>query len=77
MRNQTKTQNRKTLNRKAKALKKVTDSEELYFTYQKFNGSFIAVISNLKDRQTHAYGKTKLIAGKNALDNFRIKYGTF
>lgn len=72
-----KSKNRKTLNRKTKALKKITDSEELIFSYSKFNGVFIALISNLKERQTHAYGRTKLIAGQNALENFRIKYGTF
>ncbi len=76
MQNKTETQSSKTLNRKTKALKSVTQSEELCITYQKFNGVFLAVISNLNDRQTHAYGRTKLIAGRNALDNFRLKYGT-
>jgi hypothetical protein len=69
-------QSTKTLNRKEKALKNVTESEELCITYQKFNGVYLAVISNLNDRQTHAYGRTKLVAGRNALDNFRLKYGT-
>ncbi len=75
MQNQTK-QSSKALKRKAKSLKKVTESEELCVAYQKFNGVYLAVISNLNDRQTHAYGRTKLVAGRNALDNFRLKYGT-
>lgn len=71
-----KSKNRQTLNRKAKQLKKLEESEEIFFAYQKFNGVFFAVATNLKDRQTHAYGRTKLIAGQNALENFRIKYQT-
>lgn len=71
-----KSKNRQTLNRKAKQLKKLEESEEIFFAYQKFNGVFFSVATNLKDRQTHAYGRTKLIAGQNALENFRIKYST-
>lgn len=71
-----KSKNRQTLNRKAKQLKKLEESEEIFFAYQKFNDVFFAVATNLKDRQTHAYGRTKLIAGQNALENFRIKYQT-
>ncbi|WP_407402217.1 hypothetical protein [Chryseobacterium sp.] len=78
MRNETKkSKKRQTLNRKAKQLKKIEEREEIYFTYQKFNNVFISVVTNLKDRQTHAYGKTKLIAAQNALENFRLKYGSY
>lgn len=74
MSNKTKTQSSKTLNRKEKALKKVSFRDEVYITYQKFHGSYLAIISNLTDRETHAYGRTKLIAGRNAVRNYKLKY---
>lgn len=78
MRNETKkSKNRQTLNRKAKQLRKIEECEEIVFTYQRFNEVFLAVVTNLKDRETHAYGRTKLIAGQNALENYRLKYNTY
>ena len=42
--------------------------------FQKFNGVYLAKISDSKGRSTHAYGKTKKRAEANALSNFQLKY---
>lgn len=48
----------------------------LTIAFQDFNGVILAKISNLKDRETFAYGKTKGQAQINALRNYRTKYQT-
>lgn len=77
MQHSTKTKSKKSYSKDVTTLHKITESEELLVTYQEFHGSILAVITNLKDRQTHAYGRTKRIAYKNAIKNYRIKYDTF
>ena len=47
---------------------------KLTIAFQDFNGVFLAKISNLKDRETFAYGETKGQAQINALRNYRTKY---
>lgn len=49
---------------------------QLTIAFQDFNGVFLAKISNLKDRETFAYGETKGLAQINALRNYRTKYQT-
>ena len=46
----------------------------LTIAFQDFNGVFLAKISNLKDRETFAYGETKGQAQINALRNYKTKY---
>lgn len=48
----------------------------LTIAFQDFNGVFLAKISNLKGRETFAYGETKSLAQINALRNYRTKYQT-
>lgn len=48
----------------------------LTIAFQDFNGVFLAKISNLKGRETFAYGETKSQAQINALRNYRTKYET-
>ena len=47
---------------------------KLTIAFQDFNGVILAKISNLKDRETFAYGETKGQAQINALRNYRTKY---
>ncbi|UJF29903.1 hypothetical protein L0B70_00475 [Kaistella sp. 97-N-M2] len=49
---------------------------KLTIAFQDFNGVFLAKISNLKGRETFAYGETKNLAQINALRNYRTKYQT-
>lgn len=65
MRNQTQTAP------EAKAQKSKT---QLTIAFHDFNGVVLAKISNLKDRETFAYGETKGQAQINALRNYRTKY---
>ena len=46
----------------------------LTIAFQDFNGVFLAKISNLKGKETFAYGETKGQAQINALRNYRTKY---
>lgn len=48
--------------------------ESLTVAFQDFNGVFLAKISNLKGKETHAFGKTQSSAQINALRNYRLKY---
>lgn len=50
-------------------------NEVLVIAFQKFNGVILAKISNLRDRQTHAFGATAYKAQCNAQTNYRTKYG--
>ena len=52
------------------------NNKGLVVAFQDFNGVFLAKISNLKDRETHAFGATKAKAQQNALRNYRQKYET-
>ena len=47
---------------------------KLTIAFQDFNGVFLAKISNLKGKETFAYGETKGQAQINALRNYRTKY---
>ncbi len=49
--------------------------ESLTVAFQNFNGVFLAKISNLKGRETHAFGATTALAEQNAMNNYRLKYG--
>ena len=46
----------------------------LTIAFQDFNGVFLAKISNLKDKETFAYGETKAKAQMNAIQNYSLKY---
>ena len=48
--------------------------EKLTIAFQNFNGVFLAKISNLKGKETFAYGENKRRAQVNALQNYRTKY---
>lgn len=50
--------------------------EALVIAFQNFNGVFLAKISNKKDKETFAYGKTKGLAEQNAIRNYNQKYNT-
>lgn len=50
--------------------------ESLTIAFQKFNGVFLAKISNNNGKETFAYGKRKCQAQLHALSNYRIKYLT-
>lgn len=52
------------------------NNEELVVAFQDFNGVYLAKISNKKDKETHAFGETKDLAQKNALQNYNRKYNT-
>ncbi|MEC5156662.1 hypothetical protein [Chryseobacterium sp. MP_3.2] len=58
----------------APAAKSKTAKESLTIAFQNFNGVFIAKISNLKGKETFAYGENKVSAEINALQNYRLKY---
>lgn len=49
-------------------------TESVTIAFQDFNGVFLAKISNLKDKETFAYGETKESAQANAVKNYSIKY---
>ena len=51
-----------------------TTKESLTIAFQDFNGVFIAKISNLKGKETFAYGENQTLAEANALRNYRTKY---
>lgn len=51
--------------------------EDLVVAFQEFNGVYLARISNLKDKETHAFGATKKRAEENAMRNFQTKYANF
>lgn len=48
--------------------------ESLTVAFQNFNDVFLAKISNLKGKETYAFGATTAIAQQNALSNYRLKY---
>lgn len=48
--------------------------EKLTIAFQKFNGVFLAKISNLKGKETFAYGENKALAERNAIRNYNTKY---
>ena len=48
--------------------------ERLTVAFQNFNDVFLAKISNLKGRETYAFGPTTAIAQQNAMRNYRLKY---
>ncbi len=50
--------------------------ESLRITFQDFNGVFLAKISNLKGKETFAYGESKCKAQLHAVRNYRTKYST-
>lgn len=56
------------------AQKATAPKSKLTIAFQDFNGVFLAKISNLKDRETFAYGETKGQAQINALRNYKTKY---
>ncbi len=56
------------------AVKTATISEKVVVAFQDFNGVILAKISNLKNRETYAYGETEAKAEKNALRNYQLKY---
>lgn len=51
--------------------------EKLTVAFQIFNDVFLAKISNLKGKETYAFGSTKAHAQHNALANYKLKYLTF
>ena len=48
--------------------------ETLKVAFQKFNGVILAKISNLKDKETFAYGETQVLAEEKARINYQRKY---
>ena len=50
--------------------------ESLTIAFQKFNGVFLAKISNNNGKETFAYGANKCRAQLRALRNYRLKYFT-
>jgi hypothetical protein len=50
------------------------NNEDLVIDFHIFNGVFLAKISNSKDRNTHAYGRTIARAQENAIQNYQTKY---
>ena len=48
--------------------------ERLTVAFQNFNDVFLAKISNLKGKETYAFGATTAIAQQNAMRNYRLKY---
>ena len=65
MRNQTQTAQPATATR---------NRERLTVAFQNFNDVFLAKISNLKGKETYAFGATTAIAQQNAMRNYRLKY---
>lgn len=55
---------------------KTEKKESLTIAFQKFNGVFLAKISNNNGKETFAYGANKCRAQLRALRNYRIKYLT-
>lgn len=53
-----------------------TRKQSLTIVFQKFNGVFLAKISNNQGKETFAYGNNKSRAQLNALSNYRLKYLT-
>lgn len=54
--------------------KKGKANEAVVVAFQKFNGVFLAKISNLLGKETFAYGENRKSAQINALRNYRLKY---
>lgn len=52
------------------------NNEATVIVFQKFNGSYLAKISDNNGKGTHAFGETKKIAETNVLANFQLKYST-
>ena len=50
------------------------NKETITVAFQDFNGVILAKISNLKDKETFAYGETKAKAQMNAIQNYSLKY---
>ena len=50
------------------------NKETLTVAFQDFKGVILAKISNLKDKETFAYGENQELAQKNALKNYNRKY---
>ena len=48
--------------------------ERLTVAFQNFNDVFLAKISNLKGKETYAFGATTAIAQQNAMKNYQLKY---
>ena len=51
-----------------------TQKEALTVAFQEFNGVFLAKISNLKGKETYAFGSTTSKAQLNALKNYNVKF---
>ena len=51
-------------------------TESVTIAFHDFNGVYLAKISNLKEKETFAYGETKETAQKNAVLNYQTKYAT-
>lgn len=58
------------------ASEKEKNNEATVIVFQKFNGSYLAKISDSSGRGTHAFGRTKKLAENNVLSNFQLKYST-
>lgn len=58
----------------APAATETRNRESLTVAFQKFNGVFLAKISNRTDRETHAFGPTTAKAQLNAYRNYKTKY---
>ncbi|WP_332031111.1 hypothetical protein [Kaistella sp.] len=50
--------------------------ESLTVAFQNFNDVFLAKISNLKGKETYAFGATTAIAQQNAMRNYQTKYNS-
>ena len=50
--------------------------ESLTIAFQKFNGVFLAKISNNNGKETFAYGANKCRAQISAIRNYKLKYLT-
>ena len=60
----------------APAAKTKKRKESLTIAFQKFNGVYLAKISDQKGKETFAYGARKCQAQLHALRNYRLKYLT-
>lgn len=55
---------------------KTEKKESLTIAFQKFNGVFLAKISNNNGKETFAYGANKCRAQISAIRNYKLKYLT-
>lgn len=60
----------------APVAKRQTAKESLTIAFQKFEGVFLAKISDQKGNETFAYGARKCQAQLHAIRNYRLKYLT-